>query len=106
MREELVAARLSSVVLSSTWSGRTGTAIIKVGRPEGPAAMVVKLTGAANRRELFRSAQMLAALRSEAGLDGLCDLLPRPIGVGEIHGKSFSVETALPGTAPSFRLDP
>lgn len=96
---EPVAFPPSSVVLSSARRA-AGAAIVKMGPHGGPPDVVVKTAATAEgEASLRRAAEMLVALRSEPAIGALSEVVPVLIGVVDIDGQVFSVETALPGVS-------
>jgi aminoglycoside phosphotransferase (APT) family kinase protein len=89
--------RTTSVIVTST-----SVAVATVVRAECPRRYLVKIPWtAAGVVSLRHQAAVLERLRQEPRLSGLRPLLPRCVGQGEIEGRHYSVEEALPGVSAS-----
>jgi aminoglycoside phosphotransferase (APT) family kinase protein len=80
----------------------TSLAVVTVGRPESAQRFIVKVPwtpkGSATLR---RQADVLAALHLDPRLRGLHPLIPRCVKQGEIDGRHYCIEEALPGVPGS-----
>jgi O-antigen/teichoic acid export membrane protein/aminoglycoside phosphotransferase len=101
-----ILGELSDVVPGGTSSWRlqnvirtvTDKTVGFVGPPESSARAVIKLarsTGAA--RALVHEADMLNRLAADTRLDGWRSLAPELLGVGELGGDPYLVESVVPG---------
>jgi aminoglycoside phosphotransferase (APT) family kinase protein len=78
----------------------TGLAMAIVSRPSTARRVIVKVPGTTEGVEcLRRQATVLGALRADSRLEGWPGRLPRCLGQGEVDGRYYCVEEALPGTA-------
>jgi aminoglycoside phosphotransferase (APT) family kinase protein len=81
----------------SEWT-ESDVAVISVGPPGAPAALVLKLARAdAGATALRRQSMVLGALRAAPALGAWRSLLPAMLSQGEVDGHLYSVEGALPG---------
>jgi aminoglycoside phosphotransferase (APT) family kinase protein len=77
----------------------TAVAVATVSRGASGLRYVVKMPCTAQGREsLRRQAAVLAALHRDDRLRGWWVVVPRPAGRGEVSGRPYWVEEALPGT--------
>jgi len=89
--------RTTSVAVTST-----SVTIATVARPGSPRRYVVKIPWtAAGVAGLRRQAAVLETLGREPRLSGLRAVLPHCVDQGEIEGRHYSVEEALPGVSAS-----
>jgi aminoglycoside phosphotransferase (APT) family kinase protein len=76
----------------------TSVAVATVTRPGATRSFVVKVPWTAEGAEgLRRQAAVLAMLRRDSRLPSLRPVLPRCVGQGEVEGRYYCVEEALPG---------
>lgn len=77
---------------------QTGVAVIALGAAERTPGAILKLPytseGVASLR---RQRQVQTTLHAEGGLGAWRDLLPRPLAAGNVAGRFYVVEQALPG---------
>jgi aminoglycoside phosphotransferase (APT) family kinase protein len=89
--------RTEEVVFTST-----SVAVVMVTRPGCARRFVVKVPWTAEGTEsLRRQAEVLAALHADPRLHSLRPLMPWCVGEGEVEGRYFCVEEALPGAPAS-----
>lgn len=80
----------------------TSVAVATVTHPGSTRSFVVKVPWTAGGAEgLRRQAAVLATLRVDSRLPCLHPVLPRCVGQGEVEGRYYSVEEALPGVPAS-----
>jgi hypothetical protein len=93
-------------VLDARWT-ITDVAVIAVGPAGGQPVTFVKIPETVDGLlNLRHQARLLAALHSDRRLGELRALIPRPIAEGEIRGRGWVAECALPGSElQSFRRD-
>lgn len=85
------------------WS-RTGIVIVPFGLPRGPAELFVKFADTEHALDALRAQRSrLDRLHADPRLAGWTALMPRVVHEGVIDGRTFFVETALPGI-PASRL--
>lgn len=81
----------------------TSVVVAAVSRADG-CRCVVKMPCTTEAQEsLRRQADVLAALHGDDRLDGWRAVVPRVVGQGEVNGRPYWVEEALPGT-PAARM--
>lgn len=79
------------------WTG-TSVAVAVVVHRSSARRLVVKIPAAADgAASLRRQARVLSALARDPRLQDWQDVLPRPVHEGEVHGRYYSIEEALPG---------
>jgi hypothetical protein len=79
------------------WTG-TSVAVAVLVHRSSPRRLVVKIPAAVDgAASLRRQARVLSALARDPRLQDWQDVLPRPVCEGEVHGRYYSIEEALPG---------
>ena len=85
-------------VLHAAHISGTQVIVLMVGPPGEAAAAVVKIPAtAAGVGSQRREADALATLAKEASLGDLAELIPARIAEGEVAGRAFTAERAVPG---------
>ncbi|HET8630677.1 MAG TPA: phosphotransferase [Thermomicrobiales bacterium] len=91
-------------VRRAQWA-ESGMAVLAVGPPGRPAAAVLKVPAtAAGAAGLRRQAATLATLRADPRLAGWAGLLPECLAAGEVGGRYYLAERALPGRPAAAAL--
>ncbi len=79
------------------WTG-TSVAVAVVAHQSSPHRLIVKVpAAAAGAANLRRQVQVLSALARDPRLQDWAAVLPRPVHQGEIDGRCYFIEEALPG---------
>jgi hypothetical protein len=85
-------------VAQRTQLSGTQVAVTVVGPPGGPAAAIVKIPATPDGiASQLREAAALGALEGEAGLGEFRALIPAGLARGQVEGRAFSAEAAMPG---------
>lgn len=102
---ELLGEHAASMTVADVRLTSTGMAVFALADAGGGTRLIAKVpTTAEAAAGLERETEVLTSLRADRRLGDWRELLPRPVAQGDVGGRPYRADAALPGAPPAGRL--